>query len=644
MCGIAGFLQTAALAAEAGACIERMTRRIAHRGPDDVGHWLDPIAGIALGHRRLSIIDLSAAGHQPMVSPSGRHVIVYNGEIYNHTEIRSDLEMIGAAPDWRGHSDTEVLLAAIDRWGVADTLTRLNGMFAFALWDRAERQLYLARDRLGEKPLYYGRSGSSFLFGSELKALTAHPGFRAEVDRQALALFLFLRHKYIPAPWSIWRGIRKLLPAHYLVVRDGGRQVGEPRCYWDFAAIAQHGSRTPLRDDAGLEERLDTLLRDAVARRMQADVPLGALLSGGIDSSTIVALMQTQSSRPVKTFSIGFREKSHDEAPHARAVAAHLGTEHTELYVRPEQACAIIPDLPAHWDEPFADVSQIPTYLVCEMARRHVSVALSGDGGDELFGGYKRYAQANRLRRFIEFVPQQARHSLAQLGGASAAGTWLTRVSQLLLAASPEDLYWKFLSQWKFPANVVLAAPDAQLLLAGLARPKQPFADFRQHMMYVDTLTYLPDDVLVKVDRASMAVGLELRAPLLDHRLVELAWRLPPSSKFHHTHGKHILRNILHRYVPPAIVDRPKMGFRVPIAAWLRGPFRDWAENLLDERRLREYGYFDPAQVRRLWDGLRAGSDRWHSHLWAILMFQAWLENQHAPSNNLSAAGPGSLL
>ncbi len=637
MCGIAGFLETSALGSEARECIERMTRSIAHRGPDDMGHWLDPVAGIALGHRRLSIIDLSAAGHQPMVSPSARHVIVYNGEIYNHAQIRSDLETIGAAPDWRGHSDTEVLLAAIDRWGVEDTLVRLNGMFAFALWDRKERQLYLARDRLGEKPLYYGRSGNAFLFGSELKALTAHPGFKAEVDREALALFLFLRHKYIPAPWSIWQGIRKLLPAHYVVVRDGGRRVGEPQCYWDFPAIAQQGAWTPLRDDAGLEDRLDTLLRGAVASRMQADVPLGALLSGGIDSSTIVALMQAQSRRPVKTFSIGFEEKSHDEAPHARAVAAHLGTEHTELYVKPEQAFTIIPDLPALWDEPFADVSQIPTYLVCEMARRHVTVALSGDGGDELFGGYKRYAQANWLQRYHRLLPRRARRSLAQWGGASAPGTWLTRVSQLLLASSPEDLYWKFLSQWKFPANVVLAAPDPELLLAGIARPKQPFPDFRQHMMYVDTLTYLPDDVLVKVDRASMAVGLELRAPLLDHRLVELAWRLPLRSKFQHNNGKHILRNILHRYVPPAIVDRPKMGFRVPIAAWLRGPFRDWAEDLLDERRLRDYGYFDFLQVRRLWHGLLQGSDRWHSHIWAILMFQAWLEKQRAGNSPAAA-------
>ncbi|MCH7910887.1 MAG: asparagine synthase (glutamine-hydrolyzing), partial [Candidatus Hydrogenedentes bacterium] len=608
MCGIAGFLAPTSLGEDARATLEQMTKRIVHRGPDDAGHWLDQDAGVALGHRRLAIIDLSLAGHQPMTSHSGRYVIVYNGEIYNYREIRIDLEAIGTGTNWRGHSDTEVLLAAIDHWGVEETLVRLNGMFAFALWDRKERHLYLARDRLGEKPLYYGQSGNIFLFGSELKALTAHPIFRGEVDREALALYLFMRHKYIPSPWSIWKGIRKLLPAHYLVVRDGGRQVGELKCYWNFATVAEKGAGDPLPDDPDLEDRLDKVLREAVASRMKADVPLGVLLSGGIDSSTVAALMQAQSSRPVKTFSIGFDEESHNEAFHARAVAAHLGTDHTELYVSPEHALAVVTDLPTYWDEPFADSSQIPTYLVCEMARQHVTVSLTGDGGDELFGGYKRYVLAMRLWRYLNLFPERARRLLAELGRSPAfaavmdamtrllppsrrhlaLGTHLPKVSQLLMATSQEDLYRKLLSHWKYPSNVVLAAVEPEILLTELALFDRslPFPDFRQKMMYVDTLTYLPDDILVKVDRASMAVSLEARVPFLDHRVVEFAWRVPVNRKFRRGKGKQILRDILHRYVPRSLVDRPKLGFRVPIESWLRGPFKDCAEDLLDERRL----------------------------------------------------------
>jgi asparagine synthase (glutamine-hydrolysing) len=627
MCGISGFLQASPLGSGARAIIERMSLRIAHRGPDDAGHWLDPEAGIALGHRRLSIIDLSAHGHQPMISASGRHVLVYNGEIYNHAELRRELEGLGAAPPWRGRSDAEVLLEGLEHWGLEDCLARLNGMFAFALWDRRNRRLSLARDRLGEKPLYYGRVGSTFLFGSELKALTAYPGFPAEVDREALALYLFLRHKYIPAPWSIWKGIRKLHPGHCLVVGEDGRQVSEPRCYWDFPALAQRGVRDPLPAGPELEERLDALLRDAVARRMIADVPLGALLSGGTDSSTVVALMQAQSERPVRTFSVGFAEKSHDEAPHARAVAEHLGTEHADLCVTPAQALAVVPELPRYWDEPFADSSQIPTRLLCEMARRHVTVALSGDGGDELFGGYRRYTQAARLWRLHQALPDPVRRALARfLPSAPAA---------LLRADSPEELYRALISKWKYPESVVLGAHEPEALLAGLARPDPPLPDFRQLMMYVDTLTYLPDDVLVKVDRASMSLGLEVRVPLLDHRVVELAWRLPVQCKFRRGEGKQILRRVLHRYVPPALVERPKMGFRAPIAAWLRGPFRDWAEELLAERRLREEGYFDPVAVRRIW-AVQQNGGRGHGHIWAILMFQAWLEHQRGAAGIIS--------
>lgn len=636
MCGITGFYGPATYGEDARAIIERMSMKLAHRGPDDAGHWLDPDAGIVLGHRRLSIIDLSTAGHQPMMSGSGRYVIVYNGEIYNFSELRSALETAGGAPDWRGHSDTEVLLAAIDHWGVEDTLVRINGMFAFALWDRRERQLYLARDRLGEKPIYYGRSGEFFLFGSELKALTVFPGFNAEVDPDALALYLFLRHKYIPTPWSIWKGIRKLPPAHYVVVRDSGRHVGELKCYWNFTAIAEKGARDPLKDDPYLEDRLDAALREAVASRMKADVPLGALLSGGVDSSTIVALMQDQTDKPVRTFSIGFDEKSHNEAHHARAVAAHLGTDHTELYVSPEHALKVVPDLPSYWDEPFADSSQIPTYLVCEMTRRYVTVSLSGDGGDELFGGYKRYLQAVRLYRYLDLMPAGVRCSFADVlvrknHAPSPLSSWVRKLSQLCRADSHRERYRNLVTQWKFPANVVLnASPDTNTAWFNHFNPD--FPDLRQYMMYVDTLSYLPDDILVKLDRASMAVSLEARVPFLDHRLVEFICRLPVESKINQGRGKHILKKILHRYVPQSIVDRPKMGFRTPVAGWLRGPFRDWAEELLNEHRLRQEGYFDSSQVRRLWEQHLQGSNHWQSHLWALLMFQAWWEKQNQPT------------
>ncbi len=435
MCGIAGFLNPHPLADGDQARLTNMVELLTHRGPDDSGCWTDAAAGIALGHRRLSIVDLSPAGHQPMVSASGRYVIVYNGEIYNYWELRRALEEIGEAPAWRGHSDTEVLLAVIEQWGVVRALERLNGMFAFALWDRRERSLTLARDRLGEKPLYYGYGeGGVFLFGSELKALAAHPAFQREVDRGALTLFL--RHNYVPAPYSIWRGIRKLPPAHYLVVRPDETELPAPQCYWDFRAIAEAGASTPLANGPELVEALEEILKDAILRRMEADVPLGAFLSGGIDSSTIVALMQVQSARPVKTFSIGFHEKAYNEAQHAKAVAAHLGTDHTELYVTPEDALAVIPRIPAIWDEPFSDSSQISTFLVSEMTRRHVTVSLSGDGGDELFGGYNRYFQAARMKELLRRIPSPLRHMVGHLLRTEMAGAGAAIVNSLLPARS----------------------------------------------------------------------------------------------------------------------------------------------------------------------------------------------------------------
>ncbi len=647
MCGIAGFVSAGPLPPTAPSILHAMTDAIAHRGPDDEGAWFDELAGVALGHRRLSIIDLSSAGHQPMASASGRYITVYNGEIYNFRDLRAELETIGAAPSWRGHSDTEVMLAGIDHWGITGTLKRLNGMFAFAVWDRKTRTLTLARDRLGEKPLYYGKMGKVLLFGSELMALTVHPDFRREVDRDALTLYL--RHNYIPAPHSIWRGIQKLPAAHYVEVRDGGTQVGEPQPYWDFPAIAEAGAAQPLADGPELVDRLEVLLKDAVLRRMEADVPLGAFLSGGIDSSTVVALMQAQSSRPVRTFTIGFHEKGYDEATHAKAVSEHLGTDHTELYVTPADAIELIPRLPSIWDEPFSDSSQLPTYLISELTRRHVKVSLSGDAGDELFGGYNRYFMATRIWGLMSNVPYPVRRMLGGLlrapvtGRAAAAlvspfGRYRTlnlpdrlpKVAGVVTERSREDMYRRLISHFTDPAALVIGGQEPDTALTA-AMPR--FDDFRQTMMYLDTLTYLPDDILAKVDRASMAVSLEGRIPFLDHRVVEFAWQLPVSAKIRKGRGKQILREVLYRHVPKGLVERPKMGFGVPIDEWLTGPLREWAEGLLDPRRMRDEGFLDPEPIQRLWHDHLAGRGRGHFHLWDILMFQAWLQE------NSGAAG-----
>lgn len=643
MCGFVGFWQPEGFFKEFALAIgESMGQRIAHRGPDDSGIWFDEEAGIVLTHRRLAIIDLSQAGHQPMVSACGRFILVFNGEIYNHRELRAELEKLGGAPAWRGYSDTETLLAALVHWGVEEALIRLNGMFAFALWDRRERQLWLARDRMGEKPLYYGCSGGVFLFGSELKALKAHPAWRGEIDRNALTLFL--RHNYIPAPWSIYKGIWKLLPGHYVLVRNGGQDIGEPRCYWDIREVAETGIRDPLPDGPELVDLLETRLQESVASRMEADVPLGAFLSGGIDSSTVVALMQAQSSQPVRTFSIGFHEADFNEAEHAKAVARHLGTDHTELYVTPQDALNAVPHLPEIWDEPFADSSQIPTLLLSQLTRRHVTVALSGDGGDELFGGYNRYFLARRLWRWVNFFPLVVRRALAtvihsmpfssltalndrppDLCRAFGFGARLQRVAEILDMPNAEALYYRLVSHWKEPAKVVTGACEPLTILSNRAAwPELP--DFVDRMMWLDQVSYLPDDILVKVDRASMAVSLEARVPLVDHRLVEFAWRVPRSAKIRDGQGKWLLRKVLYRYLPQDLVNRPKQGFGVPIEHWLRGPLRDWAEALLDEKRLREEGFFNPVPIRRLWTEHLSGR-RWHYYLWSVLMFQAWLES-----------------
>jgi len=639
MCGIVGYWD------RSGAdklTVRRMATRIQHRGPDDAGIWLDKELGLALAHRRLSIIDLSPAGHQPMVSPCGRFALVYNGEIYNHQELRADLEEEGGHFDWCGHSDTETLLAGLRHWGVEGALKRVNGMFAFALWDSLEGNLFLARDRMGEKPLYYGSSGGSFLFGSELKSLRAHPRWTGDIDRNALTLYM--RHNYVPTPWSIYQGISKLPPAHFIVIREAGQIVSEPQCYWDLSQIATDGSVANANSSPeDLIDELDELLRDAVARRMNADVPLGAFLSGGFDSSTVVALMQAQSMRPVKTFTIGFHEKGYNEADHAKAVAKHLGTDHTELYVTPEEAMAVIPRLSTIWDEPFSDSSQIPTLLVSELARRQVTVSLSGDGGDELFCGYSRYTQGYQIWKKIRLLPGPLRRALGSLlqvlPGASLENLMrflperyqvphladrLPKLADVVKEDLSESYFRRLVSHWKNPATVVLGGVEPQTIFE---TPEQlPKLDgLREQMMYMDTMTYLPDDILTKVDRASMAMSLEARVPLLDHRVVELSWRVPMSLKYRNGKSKWLLREILYRYVPRELMERPKRGFSVPIETWLRGPLREWAEELLDEKRLCEEGFFEPSLVRNLWREHKSGHRRWHECLWIVLMFQAWL-------------------
>lgn len=669
MCGIAGLWTLTNYPAEGRPAdiVRRMTRALSHRGPDDEGYFLEDGIGLALGFRRLSIVDLSPMGHQPMMSSTGRYVVVFNGEIFNHKKIRQELESAGHR--FRGHSDTEVMLAAIEQWGLADALHHFIGMFAIALWDRHRRCLTLVRDRLGIKPLYLGWTRAGFVFGSELKAFEATPRFDLPIDRDALALLL--RQNCIPAPHSIYRGIVKLLPGTLIEIDqrfvDGCNSPDEAvkrmSPFWSPLDVAMGARSDRIVDDVEAIERLDELLRDAVALRMEADVPLGAFLSGGIDSSSVVALMQAQSSRPVRTFSIGFHEEGYDEAPFAKRVAGHLGTDHTEFYVTPRDALDVIPQLPSIYDEPFSDSSQIPTYLVSKLARRHVTVCLSGDGGDELFGGYDRYFWARRVWKGIGLVPPAAKHAIARILR-SAPGVWdrtlegampvLPRrlrvkdpsskaetVATVLSCDSFDDLYLHMLSHWKNTADLARQSHAlGPLLDPGTARQ---FPDILERMMFTDLVNYLPDDILTKVDRASMAVSLEARVPILDHRVVEFAWRLPVGLKVRDGRGKWILRQVLNKYVPEEITNRPKMGFGVPIAAWLRGPLREWADDLLDERRLKDEGYFEPGPIRQMFEGHLTERFNAHFYLWDVLMFQAWLAERKtsAGSPRSSAATRG---
>ena len=695
MCGFTGFITTDnSVLTQAEATVKKMALAIQHRGPDDAGVWFEASSGIALGFRRLSILDLSSAGHQPMLSPSGRFALTFNGEIYNHRDLRELLSTTNPyqhTNSWRGHSDSETLLACIEAWGLEKTLQKTVGMFAFALWDTQTHTLHLARDRFGEKPLYYGwiktksSSEPAFVFGSELKALCAYPGFSNQVSREALALFM--RFTYVPAPYSIYQNIYKLEPGCMLSLNtkinldraQGGKlpdvtQVpnvlsAPPRPtfeqsglrmhrWWSLASVVEIGAEKQFSDEGEAIKSLDQLLNEAVRSQSLADVPLGAFVSGGVDSSSIVALMQAQSSKPVKTFTVGFEEAGFDETPHARAVAQHLGTDHNEFFVSAKQAQEVIAELPAMYDEPFADSSQIPTHLVCKAARQQVTVALSGDAGDELFGGYNRYFWGPRIWSRLAWMPYPARQALGAAIKALPTGGWdaLSRPVNALLPESKnfaragdrahklavrlggvhnlDDLYNSLVSEWQDPAQVVKGngweiGVNLQVPVSMLSDPL-PAAGAEQHqlrMMYRDTMTYLPDDILCKVDRAAMATSLETRVPFLDHRVAELAWRLPLNMKIRDGQGKWALRQVLYKYVPKELIDRPKAGFAIPVGQWLRGPLRDWAEALLDEKRLEVEGYFYPKPIRDKWLQHLTGRYDHTPSLWAVLMFQSWLES-----------------
>jgi asparagine synthase (glutamine-hydrolysing) len=681
MCGFAGLILLPESRDSDGleATSLKMANAIRHRGPDDFGTWSSSKDGIAFGHRRLAIVDLSPAGHQPMVSGGGRYVIAFNGEIYNHQELRSELERSGAAPTWRGHSDTETLLACFEHWGISATLLKTVGMFAFALWDFREQTLYLARDRFGEKPLFYGwvggenGEGSDFVFGSELKALTAFPGFANPICRQALAQYM--RFMYVPAPRSIYQNIFKLEAGCLLSIKTTVSQVAPShplrppavhegitlRRWWCLNDLVDAGSQNPITSDQDAVRALDERLTEAIRLQSLADVPLGAFLSGGVDSSAIVALMQKISSRPIKTFTVGFEETEFDESPHARAVAKHLGTDHTELFVQAAEAQELISQLPIIYDEPFADSSQIPTHLICRAARQQVTVALSGDAGDELFGGYNRYFWGPRIWAKLAWLPFPVRQALGAALRAVPIQKWdalsgslnavLPRgagiahpgdkahklAARLHSVRSIDDLYLSLVSEWQDPAAVVrgIVGTSADEPFGPLndPLPRNTYAALTGvansplRMMYRDSMTYLPDDILCKVDRASMAASLEARVPFLDHRVAELAWQLPLAMKIRDGRGKWALRQVLYKYVPPELIDRPKSGFGIPLGQWLCGALKPWVESLLDEKRLEEEGYFFPAPIRQKWAEHQAGRRDHTASLWAVLMFQSWLDS-----------------
>ena len=646
MCGIAGIFSHG-FQNDFHEQLVKMSDTIANRGPDDEGCWYDYQDGIGLAHRRLSIIDLSQSGHQPMLSPSGRYVIVFNGEIYNYKEIKKSLESQDI--EWKSDSDTEVMLAAIDTWGIEKAVTYFNGMFAFGLWDKKKRVLSLCRDRLGIKPLYYAKIKKGILFGSELKAIKAHPDFNPVISQSSLGAYL--RYNYVPAPDTIYKNTWKLKPGniiHFTQYDISNENFKESLCYWDIKKIAKEKQLNPFKGtEAEAIDQLDDLLVDSIKKRMISDVPIGAFLSGGIDSSTIVSIMQSQITQKVNTFSIGFNVEGYNEAVYARKIAKYLGTNHTELYLNQQDVIDVIPKLPAFYDEPFSDSSQIPTYLVSKLAKQTVTVSLSGDGGDELFGGYNRHFLIpyiwNRiekihpsLRKFGSnvlqlFSPVQLNQFfykinilLPQNRQINRAGDKLDKLSEILPLTSPDAIYESLCSIWKNPENVIIN-PENKAKHSGMIFDVQ-LSGISNKTMFLDLISYLPDDILTKIDRATMAESLEGRVPILDHRIVEFAWSLPLEFKIRKNKGKLILRNVLNKYLPHEYVDRPKSGFSIPIDSWLRGDLLDWAENLLDKKRLISQGFFNASIVRKKWDEHLSKKRNWQYQLWNILMFQSWLE------------------
>ena len=638
MCGVAGFWDTraATTSERLNSVVATMSRTLVHRGPDDEGHWVDASAGIALGFRRLSIIDVSPTGHQPMFSESGRYVAIFNGEIYNYPELCAEL-LQSFSITMRGSSDTEVMLHGFDCWGLQATIRRLNGMFAMAVWDRTERALYLCRDRLGEKPLYYGWLDKTFVFGSELKSMTAHPEFRAGIDLDALAGYL--QFGYVPTPRSIYQGVAKLPPATILKIK-AGHSDPVPQAYWSMKEVVRSAGEKQFSGSVQeAAELLTQRLQRTVKSRMQSDVPLGAFLSGGIDSSTVVALMQSVSPRPVHTFSIGFKEESHNEAADAARVAKHLGTKHREFIVSWAEAREVLPRLPELFDEPFSDSSQIPTYLISRLAKQHVTVALTGDGGDEVFGGYNRYRWNKKLWGLISHTPRFFSSGLGKAITLLSPGAWeavlggrqpqggqkMYKLAKSLQARSQWELYEQVSSVSPVPSEL-LAAEHKVHAPSDRTNAPATASRFVEGMMYEDTVTYLPDDILVKVDRASMGASLETRAPFLDHEIVEFAWSLPLAMKLHGGTGKYVLRKVLEKFVPRQLTDRPKAGFAIPIGAWLRKDLRDWAESALDSAKIRGQGYLDVDAVQKKWQEHLSGKRDWESQIWNILVLQWWLE------------------